>query len=548
MNDVLELKNSTIVISILVRNKAHTLPYFLTCLERLDYPKDRIMLWIRSDHNEDNSVEILQRWLSVWSSHYHAVDVEVVPSPPYHPGEDGPAHWPHARYSHLINLREQALKFSRDVWADYVWFLDCDVFVTNPQTLAELVKKHHAVTAPMLRSDGLYSNFWCGMTEDYYYTRTEDYEPILNRQRSGCFAVPMVHSSVLVDLRTVQSDKLHFDPKLVDGYNGPHDDIITFALSANLSGLPLYVCNDLIYGYVMVPLERDDTLNYDKLQLTNLKLEIMVESPPLPVSELLADYTSLPPRDTLGLDEVFMINLVRRPERRHRMEHCFAELGLRVTVVDAVDGKELTDDDLKELGVSLMEGYTDPYHKRPMKRGEIGCFLSHHAIWQRVAESTNEVVMVLEDDVRFEPFFRQKVESLLEELKTLDLSWDLVYLGRKRLQEKDELFVPGSKMLVKPNYSYWTLGYLLSRSGAKKLLEADPLSNLLPVDEYLPILYDKHTEEKWKANFPVRNLQVFSAEPLIIYPVRYLYEEGYHSDTEDSPPAVTLPAPPRDDL
>lgn len=47
------------------------------------------------------------------------------------------------------------------------------MFVTNPQTLAELVKKHHAVTAPMLRSDGLYSNFWCGMTEDYYYTRTE---------------------------------------------------------------------------------------------------------------------------------------------------------------------------------------------------------------------------------------------------------------------------------------------------------------------------------------------------------------------------------------
>lgn len=43
--DVLDLKNSTVVISVLVRNKAHTLPYFLTCLERLDYPKDRILLW-----------------------------------------------------------------------------------------------------------------------------------------------------------------------------------------------------------------------------------------------------------------------------------------------------------------------------------------------------------------------------------------------------------------------------------------------------------------------------------------------------------------------
>lgn len=40
-----ELKKPTILISILARNKGHTLPYFLSLLERLDYPKDRISLW-----------------------------------------------------------------------------------------------------------------------------------------------------------------------------------------------------------------------------------------------------------------------------------------------------------------------------------------------------------------------------------------------------------------------------------------------------------------------------------------------------------------------
>lgn len=35
----------TVFIVLLVRNKAHTLPYFLTLLERLDYPKERIALW-----------------------------------------------------------------------------------------------------------------------------------------------------------------------------------------------------------------------------------------------------------------------------------------------------------------------------------------------------------------------------------------------------------------------------------------------------------------------------------------------------------------------
>lgn len=40
-----EIKKPTVLISILARNKAHTLPYFLSLLERLDYPKDRISLW-----------------------------------------------------------------------------------------------------------------------------------------------------------------------------------------------------------------------------------------------------------------------------------------------------------------------------------------------------------------------------------------------------------------------------------------------------------------------------------------------------------------------
>ena len=35
-----------------VRNKAHTLPYFLSLLEGLDYPKERIIVYIRSDMNE----------------------------------------------------------------------------------------------------------------------------------------------------------------------------------------------------------------------------------------------------------------------------------------------------------------------------------------------------------------------------------------------------------------------------------------------------------------------------------------------------------------
>lgn len=66
------------------------------------------------------------------------------------------------------------------------------------------------------------------------------------------------------------------------------------------------------------------------------------------------------------------------------------------------------------------------------------------------------------------------------------------YLGRKRLVENVEPLIDGSKYLVRAAYSYWTLGYILSAKGAKKLVEAKPLEKLIPVDEYLPTLSDVH--------------------------------------------------------
>lgn len=38
-------KLPTILIVTLFRNKAHTMPYFFTFLNRIDYPKERISLW-----------------------------------------------------------------------------------------------------------------------------------------------------------------------------------------------------------------------------------------------------------------------------------------------------------------------------------------------------------------------------------------------------------------------------------------------------------------------------------------------------------------------
>ena len=148
--------------------------------------------------------------------------------------------------------------------ADFYFSLDADVLLTDPNTLTSLVNKNLMIVAPMLSSIGLYSNFWAGMSETYYYQRTDEYKKILNRKKVGCYQVPMVHTAVLIDLREEESDLLTYSPDTIEDYPGPRDDIIVLALSASLRGLPLHVCNDRHYGTLTLPLEEGQDLEHDK--------------------------------------------------------------------------------------------------------------------------------------------------------------------------------------------------------------------------------------------------------------------------------------------
>lgn len=530
-----QIKDPTMTVVLLARNKEHTLPYFLTLFERLDYPKDRMSLFIRSDHNEDRTISILEEWLSSNSHYYHSTNVILnKTSPMLFPSEKIPTEWTDERFNHIMQLKEEALSFARNSWSDYTWFLDMDVFLIKHDILHLMLAENHAIIAPMLNSLATYSNFWGGMTEDYWYTRSDDYIPILERKTKGCFNVPMVHSCVLVDMRLVSSDNLTFMPKNISGYDGPHDDIITFAISANRSGIEMHVFNYEKYGFIPPPLGEAQSLQVDMRHMLSIKLEVLVEDPPLSVSPQLAKYVpKLPPKDKAGFDQIYLISLSRRPERRDRMTKCFDLLGLDVKVFDAVDGKKLNDSYLKEIGVKQMEDYKDPWAQRDMTYGEIGCFLSHYNIWLDIINNRYSKVLLFEDDIRFEPFFKEKLRHLMKEADDL-VDWDLIYLGRKKLKSSDEPWVDGAEALVHVDYSYWTLCYAITLRGARKLVTGQPLQQLIPVDEYLPIMFDKHPEAEWKEKFPIRNLQAFSVAPLLVYPTHYTGEDGYISDTEES--------------
>ena len=75
---------------------------------------------------------------------------------------------------------------------------------------------------------------------------------------------------------------------------------------------------------------------------------------------------------------------------------------------------------------------------------------------------------------------------------------------------------------------------MLTGRAAKILVDEKPLTKMVPVDEYLPIMYGAHKEWKYNKHFKNRNLKAFSASPLLIYPTHYTGQENYFTDTEPS--------------
>lgn len=545
----------TVSVGILVRNKAHSLPFFLGHLERLDYPKQRMHLYIKIDNTFDNSQSIIEEWLRKVRHLYHAVDLELQDE------EDTVTepHWTEEHYRQLIRLRQKALERARSVWAEFFFSLDADVILLNKATLRHLVETSVAsetsaqptvILGPMLNcsSSEVYSNFWGEMTPAGYYRRSKNYFDIQRRKTQGVIPVAMLHTAFLVNLRLTESQRLRYDPP-PKGYDGPVDDIIIFARSVQATGLNFYLDNREFFGYFPLPLDEHDLR---QLQLTSkenwtaLEAEYFVH---LRIQSEIDDATTslIQPSPSLnspvflpvteaskvGFDQIYLINLARRPDRLKKMKFALRELGVTAKLIEAVDGKRLTKEIIKEMNITQLSGYADPYHKRALKFGEIGCFLSHYGIWMDMLNNNYQRILILEDDLRFVPGFTRRLLATVKEADSARPEWELLYVGRKRMSS-DEKVVPGTRYLAYPSYTYWTLAYALTNSGARKLLAQRPLERLVAVDEFLPIMFNRHPNKGWLSAFGPRDLVAISAEPLLVEPTQYTGEPNYISDTEDS--------------
>ncbi|MEQ1708643.1 MAG: glycosyltransferase family 25 protein [Terricaulis sp.] len=115
--------------------------------------------------------------------------------------------------------------------------------------------------------------------------------------------------------------------------------------------------------------------------------------------------------------------------------------------------------------------------------GEIGCYASHLAVFQRVVASRlASPLLVLEDDVALPHDLPEQLNALLHALPE---RWDIVRLSSptKRLTRPLANLRGGYELVRYSNVPASTGAYLINISGARKLLELRPRS--LPIDQDL---------------------------------------------------------------
>lgn len=206
---------------------------------------------------------------------------------------------------------------------------------------------------------------------------------------------------------------------------------------------------------------------------------------------------------------VFVINLERQPERWRRMGD---ELGLildssglplsqrttRITAVDARDHQsEIAEDLLDPIYTLGDQLFVDPHplasperldldERIEMTPQEVAVASSHVEVWRRIAEGPHAAALVLEDDVWFFPGFARVFEQVWFELFPTDgkpMTVDMLYLSYREVRYGAEK-VRVSRSLFIPFRGLWNLaGYVLSRSGAEKLIQSLPVRG--PVDLWL---------------------------------------------------------------
>ena len=122
--------------------------------------------------------------------------------------------------------------------------------------------------------------------------------------------------------------------------------------------------------------------------------------------------------DKTSIDKIYCININESKDRWHRIKTSAKREGLNIDRFDAINGKIHDLEDLEEI-------YKIKINKK-LKKGTVGCALSHILALRRIKNENNDHVLILEDDVKITPGLNKEINSYLKEI---DFDFDIIFLG-----------------------------------------------------------------------------------------------------------------------
>jgi glycosyl transferase, family 25 len=181
----------------------------------------------------------------------------------------------------------------------------------------------------------------------------------------------------------------------------------------------------------------------------------------------------------------FVIHLKRASQRRGQVETLLANAPCAMMVFDAVDGQAITDAELSS--VLSEKPLLRPSYPFQIGRGEIACFLSHRAIWQRMVEEGIDQALILEDDVALGQDFLAAFDCV-SQFVGLD---GFVQFQTRTIRDVAEIVEQNGRLrIIRPNVvPRRTSAQLVGRKAAERLLAKSQQIDR-PVDGFLQLVWE----------------------------------------------------------
>jgi GR25 family glycosyltransferase involved in LPS biosynthesis len=133
-----------------------------------------------------------------------------------------------------------------------------------------------------------------------------------------------------------------------------------------------------------------------------------------------------------------------------------------------------------------------------MKRGRIGCYLSHMKVWQEIIKRQDPISFIMEDDVNitYNSNTSKRLQDAFEVLSKHATKWDIAYICHyprgTRLNTPQNLFVEEDNgiQFIKTQQWHVLYGYAISLRGAQTVFNgALPIN--MAIDVYIGTMAKK---------------------------------------------------------